>query len=148
MGQCLILRGFIVPSIVVLGILFGCPASTQTQKPEPHARPPDVVQQRVVRDDHVPPAFRQRLSPAQYAKLWADLDREIASTVRNDSIPGLAVGVVVDGALAWSKAYGLRDRDRQLPVTMDTVFSHRIHHQGVHRVRHPSARGTQPAQPR
>lgn len=36
--------------------------------------------------------------------------------------PGLAVGIVKGGELAWSGAYGSADLDADVPVTTDTVF--------------------------
>lgn len=36
---------------------------------------------------------------------------------------GLAIGVVEQGKLVFTKAYGLRDREKKLPVTADTLFA-------------------------
>ncbi|CCB89226.1 serine hydrolase [Simkania negevensis] len=37
-------------------------------------------------------------------------------------LPGLAVGIVMDGELVYAKGYGYRDIDKKLPVTEETVF--------------------------
>lgn len=37
-------------------------------------------------------------------------------------LPGLAVGVIVDGELVFAKGYGYRDAEKKLPVTDETVF--------------------------
>jgi len=37
-------------------------------------------------------------------------------------VPGLAVGIVMEGKVAWVKGYGYADKNRRLPVTGDTVF--------------------------
>ena len=55
-----------------------------------------------------PGAFAQRL----------DEDRWLAAY----EVPGVAVALVRDGQLTWSKGYGLADRTRRVPVTPDTVF--------------------------
>src|SRR5436190_2895678 len=39
-----------------------------------------------------------------------------------DQIPGLAVGVVERGHLAFARGFGYRDVDKHLPVTPDTLF--------------------------
>lgn len=39
-----------------------------------------------------------------------------------DQIPGVAVGVVERGRLAFARGFGYRDVDKRLPVTADTLF--------------------------
>jgi CubicO group peptidase (beta-lactamase class C family) len=63
--------------------------------------------------------------PARRAKIEAtfpELDAYFAGEFAKAKVPGLAVGVVVDGDLAWSKGYGLRDVEARAPVDADTVF--------------------------
>lgn len=50
------------------------------------------------------------------------LDSYIADAVKRFDQPGLAVGVVKDGKLVWSKGYGHLDLDRPGPVTPNTIF--------------------------
>ena len=50
------------------------------------------------------------------------LDKWIASSMKKQHQPGLAVGLVYDGELLWGKGYGLADLEAGLPVTLDTRF--------------------------
>lgn len=52
----------------------------------------------------------------------ADLDALVAEAMAEWQVPGLAVAVVRDGAVAVRKAYGQRDVEAGLPVTLDTQF--------------------------
>jgi CubicO group peptidase (beta-lactamase class C family) len=48
---------------------------------------------------------------------------EFADSVRNEwHVPGLAIGIVKDGKVIFSQAFGWRDLARELPVTTRTVF--------------------------
>ena len=51
-----------------------------------------------------------------------DLDALVADAMSEWKIPGSAIAVVQNGAVALLKAYGLRDVEAQLPVTVDTHF--------------------------
>jgi CubicO group peptidase (beta-lactamase class C family) len=59
--------------------------------------------------------------PAQQPDLSA-LDTYIADAVVKFDQPGLAVSIVKDGQLVWSKGYGRRDLAQPEPVTPNTVF--------------------------
>jgi len=50
------------------------------------------------------------------------LDAYIADAVVKFDQPGLAVGIVKDGQLVWSKGYGKLDLAKPEPVTPNTVF--------------------------
>ncbi len=50
------------------------------------------------------------------------LDAYIADAVKQFDQPGLAVGVVRDGELVWSKGYGKLDLDKPEPVTPNSIF--------------------------
>lgn len=50
------------------------------------------------------------------------LDELVERTMRQWQVPGLALAVVRDGEVVHSKGYGMRDRDRKLPVTPRTMF--------------------------
>ncbi len=50
------------------------------------------------------------------------LDAYIADAVVKFDQPGLAVGIVKDGRLVWSKGYGKLDLARPEPVTSNTIF--------------------------
>jgi CubicO group peptidase (beta-lactamase class C family) len=45
-----------------------------------------------------------------------------AQAVRDHGLPGLVVGVVADGRLAWSHAWGVREQGRTEPLTTRSLF--------------------------
>jgi CubicO group peptidase (beta-lactamase class C family) len=49
--------------------------------------------------------------------VWAD------SLLAQWQLVGMGIGIVVDGELVYAKGHGLRDRDKQLPVTPNTLFA-------------------------
>ena len=50
------------------------------------------------------------------------LDKWVARQVKQRHQPGLAIGVVYDGALLWGAGYGFADIEAGAPVTLDTRF--------------------------
>jgi CubicO group peptidase (beta-lactamase class C family) len=52
----------------------------------------------------------------------AVIEREVPAIMRSAHIKGAAVGLVVDGKLAYSKGFGFADHAGEVPVTPDTVF--------------------------
>ncbi len=55
-------------------------------------------------------------------KALPEIDRLFADFARNNRVPGIAYGVLVDGDLVHSGFPGLRERQTMTPVTADTVF--------------------------
>ncbi|HYR30108.1 MAG TPA: serine hydrolase [Thermoanaerobaculia bacterium] len=55
------------------------------------------------------------------AKL-AGIDDTINAALKSWQVPGLAVAVIADGKLAWSKGFGHRDVEKNLPMTADTLL--------------------------
>ena len=51
------------------------------------------------------------------------LDAWVADAMRDWMVPGLAVAVVKDGRVVYSKGFGYRDVARKLPVTPQTLFA-------------------------
>lgn len=65
------------------------------------------------------------LDPERVQKLesaFPEIDDAIDKTQAELKLPGLAVGIVIDGRLAHVATAGQRDQARQLPVTPETVF--------------------------
>lgn len=56
------------------------------------------------------------------AGLESKIDSFVA-TYQGTPNTGVAVGVILDGELVFSKGYGYRDREKKLPVTERTVFA-------------------------
>ncbi|MBX7067625.1 MAG: serine hydrolase [Parachlamydiales bacterium] len=67
----------------------------------------------------------ETLSPkAERAKmLLEDFDLLIEKALIDFQVPGIAVGVVVDGHVVYAKGFGYRDIENKLPVTSDTLFA-------------------------
>jgi CubicO group peptidase (beta-lactamase class C family) len=56
------------------------------------------------------------------AILGDDFARLVGRLMARDQVPGVAVGVVERGRLAFARGFGYRDVERRLPVTPDTIF--------------------------
>jgi len=50
------------------------------------------------------------------------LEAEIPKLMETANIPGMSVAVARDGAIVWSGAFGLRNRDTNEPVDENTIF--------------------------
>lgn len=68
------------------------------------------------------PAQRPALSASDSRSRFDSFDRELIELRELLEIPGLSAAVVEKGKVVWSRAYGLREKDRKLPTTLDTVF--------------------------
>jgi CubicO group peptidase (beta-lactamase class C family) len=90
----------------------------------PPALPPQPVAPpaRFAEPSLPPPVFAD---PARRDKLLAALpviDQHLATQIDKWKLPGLAVGVVIDGELVHEKGFGVLDVDSRAPVTADSVF--------------------------
>ena len=60
---------------------------------------------------------------AQRAQYSLDgFDEIVEASLRDYNVPGIAIGVVVDGHVILAQGYGLRNIEKQQPVTSSTVF--------------------------
>ena len=50
------------------------------------------------------------------------LENLVGDLMRQLKIPGLSVGVVVNGNLAYAQGFGARNLENNLPMTPDTLF--------------------------
>ena len=62
------------------------------------------------------------LAEPDLQKVAADLDPYIEASRREWQVPGMAVALVADGKVYWSKGYGVRKLGTDEPVTPETVF--------------------------
>ena len=53
----------------------------------------------------------------------AKVDLLVNKALEKFRIPGVAIGIVIDGKVVLAKGYGLRDQARELPVTENTLFA-------------------------
>ncbi len=49
-------------------------------------------------------------------------DQYMAENLKNWNMPGVGVGIVKNGKLAFVKGYGYRDYEKKLPITANTLF--------------------------
>jgi CubicO group peptidase (beta-lactamase class C family) len=97
------------------------PAVTETSKaPSPTAATHDV--NRVETTTAAPPGFTDRDRKVKIVAAVPKLESHFAAYAERSEVPGLAVGLVVDGALVWAKGYGVRDLTARTPVDPDTLF--------------------------
>ena len=69
--------------------------------------------------------------PREFAgKLWAgtkpafadSLELVVPRLMEKADVPGVAIALVQDGALTWTRGFGFADREKRTPVTSQTVF--------------------------
>lgn len=69
-------------------------------------------------------AMKGGASPAEAARqALAGFDAWVDSALAAWHVVGAGVGIVVDGEVVYARGHGLRDRDRSLPVTTQTLFA-------------------------
>ncbi len=104
------------------------PVVPKTPNPTPDPAPPPIVAA-------TPPVIEQQFAPAAAAATFADperrakleaafpkLDKELEQMRVEQHVPGFAIGVVIDGELAWSNGYGVVDPDTKAVPDADTVY--------------------------
>lgn len=66
----------------------------------------------------------EKISPkAERAKKTLEgLDEVVEKSLKDFQIPGVAIGIVVDGSVIYAKGIGYRDYEKKLPITADTKF--------------------------
>jgi CubicO group peptidase (beta-lactamase class C family) len=71
-----------------------------------------------------PFAMQMGASPAVAARqALAGFDRWVDSALAAWQVVGAGVGIIVDGQVVYARGHGLRDRDKALPVTPQTLFA-------------------------
>lgn len=55
--------------------------------------------------------------------LIEEFEPQIEQALADYQVPGMSIGVVVDGQLVYAKGFGYRDLENKLPVTQDTLFA-------------------------
>ena len=69
------------------------------------------------------PAKGQAAKPQAPAAPLDGFDAFVAEVMKEWKVPGLAIGIVQDGKMIHAKGYGLRDVEKNLPVTSKTLFA-------------------------
>jgi serine beta-lactamase-like protein LACTB, mitochondrial len=52
----------------------------------------------------------------------AQVEKAASSFMATNSVPGISVAVVQDGALVWSRGFGMADLENSVPATSSTLF--------------------------
>ena len=86
------------------------PACAQDATPRPRAAAPAQAAPRSIR----------RLDGSLIT--IAEIDRTVNRLIAAARVPGLALAIIVDGKVAHLEGYGLRDVERRLPMTEDTIM--------------------------
>ena len=61
-------------------------------------------------------------APGDITNLQKVFDDALPRWMAKREVPGVAIGIVIDGNVAWVKGYGYADKDRGILVTENTVF--------------------------
>jgi CubicO group peptidase (beta-lactamase class C family) len=71
------------------------------------------------------PAYLERKGdPVALAKeALAGFDEVVTDAMKKFEVPGMAIAIVKGKEIVYAKGFGLRDVERQLPVTADTLFA-------------------------
>jgi CubicO group peptidase (beta-lactamase class C family) len=99
-------------------VVIACAPAARPVQPAP---PPVAAQQRFADGDL---GFRYE-DPDRKAKLVAaaqKIDPAVAEEMASQHLPGLALGVVVDGELVYAKGYGVADVDAKSAPDLDTAY--------------------------
>lgn len=124
--------------ILVSFVVAACSGSTSTplRPPSPHpaaalASPAPAMPAPAP----APPPASQRFAPAGPGFAFADPDRArklaaalsaidaaVAREMKQQNLPGLALGVVIDGQLVYAKGYGVANLEAKTPPDADTVY--------------------------
>jgi CubicO group peptidase (beta-lactamase class C family) len=51
-----------------------------------------------------------------------EIDATVARLMKEAEVPGLAIAVLNDGKIVYRQAYGVRDKERNLPLTVDSAM--------------------------
>jgi len=68
-------------------------------------------------------ALAQQPARAENPEALQGLDEFVAATMKDWKVPGVAVAVVKDGQVIYSRGHGYRDLEQQWPVTPRTLFA-------------------------
>lgn len=122
------MRRAILASLPVL--VMGCgPAAPAPTPPKPAAvapsvpaPPPPSPTPRFAAKPLPPPAFDDPDRAKKIASLAPQFDKQVDDFFAKNKPPGLAVAMVADGKMVYSRMLGVRDKGSKMPVTARTLF--------------------------
>jgi CubicO group peptidase (beta-lactamase class C family) len=68
------------------------------------------------------PSFANHARRATLESAFPLIERDLEAQRQAQGLPGLAVGIVIDGQLAYAHGFGVRDLATKAPATADTVY--------------------------
>ncbi|HMJ67522.1 MAG TPA: serine hydrolase [Cyclobacteriaceae bacterium] len=89
--------------VVFLAVAVGCSPKTEDQSADANIT---AVENSLIRQVHF-----------EGDSLWSIEDR-----MKHYGVPGVSIAVIKDNKIAWSKAYGIMDKETKEPVTTKTLF--------------------------
>jgi CubicO group peptidase (beta-lactamase class C family) len=95
------------------------PAAIVTSISEPFPNEPEVQTFAATEPE---PTFADAERKKKLVSGFAAIDDIVADEMARQKIPGLVVGIVIDGELAYSKGFGYADVDKKTKPDVDTVF--------------------------
>jgi CubicO group peptidase (beta-lactamase class C family) len=95
------------------------PAAIVTSIPDPFPAEPEA---QTFAATEPAPTFADRDRKKKLEAGFAAIDEIAADEMARQKIPGLVVGVVIDGELAYSKGFGYADVEKKTKPDLDTVF--------------------------
>lgn len=73
---------------------------------------------------NLPCALERKTDPVAAAKeTLAGFDDVVTDAMKKFEVPGMAIAIVKNKEVIYAKGFGLRDVEKQLPVTADTLFA-------------------------
>lgn len=64
----------------------------------------------------------RRKSGTGTKKIIRDLETVLPEQMAREAVPGVSIALIRDGRLAWARGYGIRQKEREDPVTAETLF--------------------------
>jgi CubicO group peptidase (beta-lactamase class C family) len=107
------------PNAAPVAASAAAPAAALLAAPAPAAptAPPQLFT-----DDDPGYAFADPARAAKLAAAFPKIDVAIGDAMKRDNLPGLALGIVIDGELAYAKGYGVADVDTRAVPDADTAY--------------------------
>ena len=108
-------RPGLIPVLIVASLAVSGDAREQASARRPTAARPAV-------ERTLPARFADPDRASRLARAFPDIDKAFLAFARNPNVPGVAWGVVIDGALVHAGATGVRDTASNAKAMPDSVF--------------------------
>ena len=105
----------VLPLVALLASSCGSPRPPEAAKAE---APPLSF----VRPSMKPPVFVDPQRKEKLAAAFPDIERYVAEEIVLRGLPGVALGIVIDGELVFAKGFGVADVEAKTPVDKGSLF--------------------------